>query len=60
MAGLTGAFAVRAVIQQAIGLVMSRLDSGPDLAYATLVVQAAEAEVELSRFASRIVGGRQW
>lgn len=60
VAGLTGAFTVRAVIQQAISMVMSRTESGPDRAYETLVVRAAEAEVALSRLASRIIGGRQW
>lgn len=60
VAGLTGAFAVRAVIRQAIGMVMSRIGSGADQAYGALVLEAAEAEVALVQFASRIIGGRQW
>jgi hypothetical protein len=47
VAGLTDAFAVRAIIQQAIGIIIARQHSIPDRAYATLRLRAIDAEQSL-------------
>jgi hypothetical protein len=55
VAGLTGAFAVRAIIQQAIGIVIATQHSTPERAYATLRVRAAEAEQSLLDTARTVI-----
>jgi hypothetical protein len=45
--GLTNAFAVRAIIQQAVGIIIATQRSTPDRAYATLRLRAADAEESL-------------
>jgi GAF domain/ANTAR domain len=59
-AGLTGAFAVRAVIQQAIGVIMALTAYGPDQAYEALCVQAAETDAALTQAAARVISGQRW
>jgi hypothetical protein len=60
VAGLTGAFAVRAVIQQAIGVIMALTAHGPEEAYGALRVQAVDADLALPDAAARIVSGQRW
>jgi hypothetical protein len=60
VAGLTGAFAVRALVQQAIGVIMALTAYGPDQAYGTLCVQAVETDVALPQAAARVVSGQRW
>jgi hypothetical protein len=60
MAGLTGAFAVRAILQQALGVTMSLTGSGPDEAYAALRLRAAEDRIALTEAAGRLISGQRW
>ncbi|HEX8629600.1 MAG TPA: GAF and ANTAR domain-containing protein [Catenuloplanes sp.] len=55
IAGLTGAFAVRAVVQRAIGVIMAGGNHTPDAAYLILRVRAAEVGVTLVRAATDIL-----
>ena len=45
--GLTVAFAVRAIIQQAVGTIMVHRTSTAEQAYATLRLRAADSDVSL-------------
>lgn len=60
MAGLAGAFAVRARIQQAIGVVMAARHRGPDAAYLVLRLRAAETGATLADTATGVIAERQW
>jgi hypothetical protein len=53
--GLTHAFGVRVVIQQAIGVLMAEQATSPDRAYAILRLRAAETETSLPAAAGSIV-----
>jgi hypothetical protein len=55
VAGLTGAFAVRATIQQAIGIIIAAEHTTPDRAYAILRLRAAEAESSLLDSAQEVI-----
>ena len=55
VSGLTSAFAVRATIHQAIGMIIATQHSTPDRAYATLRLQAAEAEQSLLDAAQAVI-----
>jgi ANTAR domain len=57
--GLAGAFAVRTLIQRAIGLVMAEFGTTPDAAYLYLRVRAAEAGVDLAGTAMRLIADRR-
>jgi AmiR/NasT family two-component response regulator len=52
---LTNAFAVRAIIQQAIGIIIARQHSTPDSAYATLRLRGVDAEQSLIDTAQAII-----
>jgi hypothetical protein len=56
--GLTGAFRVRALIQQAIGIVIAEQHSTPDSAYAMLRLRAADSEASLLDVANAVIGDR--
>jgi hypothetical protein len=58
--GLTEAFAVRATIQQAIGILM--LDAGrtPDIAYLLLRQRAAETGIALPDTAAAVIAEKLW
>jgi hypothetical protein len=60
VAGLTGAMAVRAVLQQAIGVVIALTGSDPDEAYDRLCRHAADRDVALTDAAADIISGRRW
>jgi len=60
VAGIAGAFAVRAVIHQAIGVIMADTQCSADAAYAVLRVRAAESGVDLSDIATVVVAERRW
>jgi hypothetical protein len=60
VAGLTGAFAVRSVIQQAMGVVMSVSGYGPHGAYLALCSRAVEAGAPLAEIARRLTSGQRW
>jgi hypothetical protein len=60
VAGLAEAFAVRAVIQQAIGVVMAMTGHSVETAYATVRLRAVESGVALNEAAARVVGGWRW
>jgi hypothetical protein len=55
IAGLVGAFAVRATIQQAIGMIISDRQTNADLAYALLRSRAAETTGSLIEAATTVV-----
>ena len=57
--GLTGAFQVRALIQQAIGIVIAEQHSTPGGAYATLRLRAADSEASLLDVANAVIGDRR-
>jgi hypothetical protein len=60
VAGLTGAFAVPPILQQALGVTMSLTGSGPDEAYAVLCLRAAEDRIALIEAAGRLISGQRW
>jgi ANTAR domain/GAF domain len=60
VAGLTGAFAVRARIQQAIGVVMAATHRTADAAYLILRMRAAETGATLTDTATAVITERQW
>jgi hypothetical protein len=60
VAGLIGAFAVRSVIQQALGVIMSVSGYTPHQAYAALCSRAVEAEVTVTAIAIRLTSGQRW
>jgi hypothetical protein len=55
IAGLVGAFAIRATIQQAIGMIIAERRTNADLAYALLRSQAAATAGSLIRAATAVV-----
>lgn len=57
LTGFAGAIAVRAVIQQAIGRIMDRLDCAPGEAYRRLCAQAARTGITLRTAAEAINNG---
>ena len=57
-AGLTGAFAVRATIQQAIGMIIADRQTSADQAYASLRSQAAATTGSLIEAAATVVAHR--
>lgn len=58
VAGLTEAFAVRAVIQQAIGVMMAGGNRTPDDAYLVLRVRAADTGSSLTEAATTVIAER--
>ncbi len=60
VAGLTGAFAARAVIQQAIGLVMAGTHRTADVAYLILRLRAAQTGSTLVDTAAAVLAERRW
>jgi hypothetical protein len=60
LAGIAGAFAVRAVIQQAIGVVMADGHRTTDAAYLVLRLRAAETGVTLLDAAQAVIAEQQW
>ncbi len=60
VAGIAGAFAVRAVIQQAIGIVMADEHRTADAAYLVLRLRAAETGVTLLGAAEAVIAEQQW
>jgi hypothetical protein len=60
IAGLAGAFAVRARIQQAIGAVMAATHRTADAAYLLLRMQAAEKGATLTATATAVISDQQW
>ncbi len=59
LAGLTGAFAVRAIVQQAIGVLIAVTASTADQAYDVLCLRAADTGVALPQAAARVIAGRR-
>jgi len=57
VAGLAGAFAVRATIQQALGLLMSTTTDSLDQAFMALRLRAAETGTTLTDEAARLLAG---
>ena len=60
VAGLAGAFAVRARIQQAIGAIMATTHRTPEVAYLVLRMRAAEAGITLTDAATAVMAEQQW
>jgi hypothetical protein len=60
IAGLAGAFAVRSVIQQAMGVVMSIMGADADDAHLMLRTRSAKAGVTLAEMAGRVTSGQRW
>jgi hypothetical protein len=58
VAGLVGAFTVRALIQQSIGIVMADTGHDADAAYLDLCSRTAEAGGGLAETAARVVAER--
>lgn len=60
VAGIDGAFAVRAVIHQAIGVIIAGARCSADAAYAILRLRAAEGGLTLSGVAAAVVADQRW
>jgi hypothetical protein len=60
VAGITGAFAVRAVIHQAIGVIIADTQRSADAAYVLLRMRAAERGLSLSDVAADVVAEKRW
>ena len=60
VAGLAGAFAVRARIQQAVGVVMATQHRTPEAAYLALRMRAAETGTTLIEAATAVIDEQQW
>ena len=60
VAGIAGAFAVRAVIQQAMGVVMADGHRTTEAAYLVLRLRAAETGVTLLGAAEAVIAEQQW
>ncbi len=60
VAGLAGAFAVRARIQQAIGAIMAATHRTPEGAYLILRMRAAEAGTTLTEAGTAVIAEQQW
>jgi ANTAR domain/GAF domain len=58
--GLAGAFAARACIQRAMGMLMARSGGSPDEAFLALRLRAAETGATLTQTADRILADRRW
>jgi hypothetical protein len=59
LAGLTGAFAVRAIVQQAIGVLIAETAYTADDAYDALCRRAADTGFALPQAAARVIAGRR-
>jgi hypothetical protein len=59
LAGLTGAFTVRAIVQQAIGALIAVTASTADQAYEALCLRAMDTGVALPQAAARVIAGRR-
>jgi hypothetical protein len=57
--GLTSAFAVRAIIQQAIGIIMDKQPGMPEHAYTTLRLRAADTDNSLLDTANAVITGQR-
>ena len=60
VAGIAGAFAVRAVIHQAIGVIIADTERPADAAYLVLRLRAAESGLTLSDVATAVVAEQRW
>ena len=60
IAGLVGAFAVRDLIQQAIGVILSEQHRSVDCAYLTLRLRAAETGRTLTETATEVIAEHLW
>jgi hypothetical protein len=60
LAGISGAFAVRGLIQQAIGVLVTDRHITVDRAYVELRLRAAETGVPLTDTAAAVIAERQW
>jgi hypothetical protein len=60
VAGLIGAFAVQAEIQQAVGVIMAATHRTADAAYLLLRMRAAETGASLVDSAAAVLAARQW
>jgi hypothetical protein len=60
VAGLAGAFAARACIQRAMGMLMAISGGSPDEAFLALRLRAAETGATLTQTADRILADRRW
>jgi hypothetical protein len=60
LAGLTGAIAVQAIVQQAIGVLIAVSASTADEAYDSLCRRAVDTGVGLPQAAARVVAGQRW
>jgi hypothetical protein len=58
--GLAGAFAARACIQRAMGMLMAIGGGSPDEAFLALRLRAAETGATLTQTADRILADRRW
>jgi hypothetical protein len=59
IAGLAGAFGVRSIIQQAIGVMIAHQHTGPDAAYATLRLRGAQTGLSLTQIAAAVIAEQQ-
>ncbi|MEV6494546.1 ANTAR domain-containing protein [Actinoplanes sp. NPDC051633] len=59
LAGLAGAFATRARIQQALGVIMATTHRAADAAYLVLRTRAAETGATLTDTATAVITDRQ-
>jgi len=60
VAGLIGAFAVQAAIQQAIGVIVAATHRTADAGYLLLRMRAAETGATLTDAAAAVLAARQW
>ena len=60
VAGIAGAFAVRAVIHQAMGVIIAETQRPADAAYVVLRLRAAERGLTLSDVAAAVVAEQRW
>ncbi len=60
VAGLTGAFAVRAIVQQAIGVITAGNTFDREQAYEALCRSATGTHIALPQVAARVISGRPW
>ncbi len=58
--GVTGAFAVRAVIQQAVGILVAAGQRTPERAYVVLRMRAAASGYTLHQTATTVIGEQRW
>jgi len=60
VAGLAGAFAVQALINQALGVIMATTHRTADAAYLVLRLRAAETGTTLTDTATAVIAEQQW